>query len=61
MERQFSHLYVLGPLEADEQQISNHRQHTNPLTVRQVGAIMQEYNSYVRRFQAALPADQRNT
>ena len=55
VERQFAQLYVLGPMEADEQRIANHREHTNPLTMRQLGAMMQEY-LYVQRFQQAVAA-----
>ena len=56
VERLFAQLYVLGPMEADEQRIANHRGHTNPVTMRQLGAMMQEYNPYVQRFQRAVAA-----
>ena len=52
MERQFAQLYVLGPMEADEQWMANHRGHTHPATTRQLGAVMQGYNPYVQRLQA---------
>ena len=48
VERQFAQLYVLGPLENDEQRIANYRGHT---TLRQLETMTQEYNPYVQRFQ----------